>query len=273
MEGRPLAGARGYENRTTKKACPFALFVRREVHPSFEWALCRDVRGRKFAKRISPKTPIILPKQFRLAFPGSLAHTVFPAATAVSIPSALSAELPLATATPTQWFMNEVQPHEPALRAYLKARFPSLTDIDNLVQETFARILRTRESSGVRSPKALLFTTARNAAFDLLRHEQVIPFDSLANLEELLVLEVRPDAAETLSLDQELRLLEEALESLPKRCQQILILKKIDGLSYAEIGEKLGIKANTISAQLTIGMLRCRQFFQERGVLKGRYRE
>lgn len=178
--------------------------------------------------------------------------------------------MPLANASSTQWFLREVQPHERALRAYLKTRFPSLHDIDNLVQETFARILRTREAGGVRSPKAMLFTTARNAALDQLRHENVIPIESRADLEDLSVVETRPDAVEALSLDQELVLLEEALQSLPKRCQQILIMKKIDGLSYAEISERLGIKANTISAQLTIGMLRCRQFFSERGILKGR---
>src|SRR5688572_16471191 len=140
--------------------------------------------------------------------------------------------MPVDPASSTQWFMQEVQPHEPALRAYLKARFPSLHDIDNLVQETFARILRTRELAGVRSPKALLFATARNAAYDLLRREQVVVMESVACVEELDGLETDPSAAESLSLEQELRLLEEALESLPKRCQQILILKKVEGLSY-----------------------------------------
>ena len=182
-------------------------------------------------------------------------------------------ELPAANHALTQWFMHEVRPHEPALRAYVKVRFPSLTDIDDLIQETFARILRTHEAGGVRSPKALLFTTARNAALDLLRRRQVVQFESLANMAELSVLEDRPGTAETLSREQELQLLEEAVQSLPARCQQILILKKIDGLSYAEIGAKLGIKANTISAQLTIGVLRCRRFLEERGVLKGRARE
>ncbi|MGH7957858.1 MAG: RNA polymerase sigma factor [Opitutaceae bacterium] len=170
----------------------------------------------------------------------------------------------------TQWFMDEVWPHEAALRTYLKVRFPSLADIDNLVQETFARILRARNSGHVRSPKALLFTTARNAALDQLRHQNIVRIESLANIEDLSVLEERPGTAETLSREQELQLLEQAVQSLPARCQQILVLKKIDGLSYAEIGEKLGITRNTISAQLTIGVLRCRCFLEEHGVLGGR---
>jgi RNA polymerase sigma factor (sigma-70 family) len=122
----------------------------------------------------------------------------------------------------------------------------------------------------VRSPKALLFTTARNTAIDLLRREQVVRIEGLANFDQLSVLDDKPGTVESVSRAQELRLLEEAVQSLPARCQQILILKKIEGLSYAEIGEQLGITANTISAQLTIGVLRCRRFLEERGVLKGR---
>jgi len=170
--------------------------------------------------------------------------------------------------SPTQWFLHEVRPHEPALRAYVKVRFPSLTDIDDLVQETFARILRAHDGGSVRSPKALLFTTARNAAIDLLRRRQIVPFEQVADIEQLSVAD--DDAsAEQLTHEHELRLLEEAVESLPARCQQILVLKKIHGLSYAEIGARLGIKPNTISAQLTIGVLRCRQFLEERGAAKG----
>lgn len=33
----------------------------------------------------------------------------------------------------TRWFFEEVQPHEPKLRAYLRHRFPTLTDVDDIV--------------------------------------------------------------------------------------------------------------------------------------------
>jgi RNA polymerase sigma factor (sigma-70 family) len=191
---------------------------------------------------------------------------------AVSTPYSVSDNPPVSSLSMAQWFVREVQPHEAALRAYLRVRFPSIKDIDDLIQETFARILRTRTGVPVRSPKALLFTVARNTAIDQLRREQIVRIDGLADLEQLPVYDHAPGAAEALSHEQELRLLEEAVESLPARCQQILILKKIHGLSYAEIGERLGIKSNTISAQLTIGVLRCRRFLEERGVWKGRKR-
>ena len=43
-----------------------------------------------------------------------------------------------------RWFTQEVQPHEPALRACLRQHFPSLSDIDDLVQESYARLIRAR---------------------------------------------------------------------------------------------------------------------------------
>lgn len=66
----------------------------------------------------------------------------------------------------TRWFVEEVQPHESSLRSYLRCMFPSLPDIDDLVQESYARLIRAREAGRVSYVKAFPFTTARNAALD-----------------------------------------------------------------------------------------------------------
>ncbi len=64
--------------------------------------------------------------------------------------------------------------HEPLLRAWLRSRFPRGVEIDDLVQESFARVLRARAAgAAMRSPKAFLFATARNLALDVLRHRHV----------------------------------------------------------------------------------------------------
>lgn len=188
-------------------------------------------------------------------------------------PSTYAGDSAAANPSLTQWFLHEVRPHEAALRAYVRVRFPTLTDIDDLVQETFARILRAQQAGRVRSPKSLLFTTARNTALDQLRRERVARIDRGADIDCIAVPEDGLGTAESLNRDQELRLLEEAVHALPARCQQILVMKKIEGRSYAEIGEKLGIKPNTISAQLSIGVLRCRDYLEAHGVLKGRRHE
>src|SRR5436190_19266501 len=103
-----------------------------------------------------------------------------------------------------RWFAEQVQPHEAALRAYLQARFPSLGDYDDVVQESFARILRVQAAGPVRSARALLFTTARNAALDLFRRRRVAPLEVVTDFAESCVLEERPGVPELVGRRQEL---------------------------------------------------------------------
>lgn len=168
------------------------------------------------------------------------------------------------------WFASEVQPHETALRAYLHERFPTLVDIDDLVQDSYARMMRAWNAGKVSQPKAYLFATARHLALDLFRRRQVVSIEGRENIDQLAVMEERPDAAESASQAQELELLSEAIAALPGRCREILTLRRLHGRSHREIAEQLGISEHTVNAQLAIGVIRCRDFLQARGVRKER---
>lgn len=181
----------------------------------------------------------------------------------------MSVILPAAPYEVSRWFDNEVRPHEPALRAYLRGRFPSLPDPDDVVQETYIRIIRARESEPIRSPKSLLFVTARNVAVDIFRRRKASPTEDLANLEHFSVLGEGTANTDSHTHEHKLQLLEEAIQSLPERCRQVIMLKKLEGLSYDEISRKLGISHNTISAHLTTGVTKCRDYLQAHGVVNG----
>jgi RNA polymerase sigma-70 factor (ECF subfamily) len=150
----------------------------------------------------------------------------------------------------------------------LQRKFPTLTDIDDLVQESYARLIQARSVGIVREPRAYLFTTARNAAHDLFRRGRSISLETLEENGSAAVAEDRPDAAETASNVQEIEILTEGIRALPARCREILTLRKLHGLSYREIAERLGITESTVNAQLAIGMVRCRQHLTARGVLR-----
>jgi RNA polymerase sigma factor (sigma-70 family) len=167
-----------------------------------------------------------------------------------------------------RWFAEEVQPHEPALRAYLQARFPTLGDHDDLVQETYTRLLRAQATSGVRYPKAFLFTAARNAAFDLFRRRRASPTEAVTDHTELTALAEQPDAAEQVDQRYELEVLADAVRALPDRCRQVLMLRYLDGLAYKEIADQLGISPETVKVHMAKGMRRCAAFFAERGLLE-----
>ncbi|MGH7943771.1 MAG: RNA polymerase sigma factor, partial [Opitutaceae bacterium] len=161
-----------------------------------------------------------------------------------------------------RWFSTEVLPHEPALRSYLRTHFPTLTDIDDLVQETYARLVQARSSGRVAEARPYLFSTARNAAIDLCRHNRIVGIDPIVEIESLSVVEDGFNAADALSRDQELELLAEAIRALPDRCRQVLTLRKLYGLSHRSIAERLGISENTVSAQVTSGVFRIRNYLR-----------
>jgi RNA polymerase sigma-70 factor (ECF subfamily) len=165
-----------------------------------------------------------------------------------------------------RWFSEEVQPHESSLRSYLRRVFPALPDVDDLVQESYARLIRAREAGRVSYAKAFLFTTARNAALDFFRRRQVVKIDGVADLETLSVVDDRPDAAEAVSKQQELALLADAVKTLPDRCRQVVTLRLMYAMSHKEIAAELGISDQTVKAQLAKGMRRCAEFLAARGL-------
>jgi RNA polymerase sigma factor (sigma-70 family) len=165
-----------------------------------------------------------------------------------------------------RWFAEEVQPHETSLRSYLRNVFPSLPDVDDLVQESYARLIRAKAAGRVSYAKAFLFTTARNAALDFFRRRKIVSIDGVANLAGLSVVEDRPDAAEAVNKQQELELLGRAVRALPDRCRQVLTLRMLYSMSHKEIAAELRISEHTVKAQLAKGMRRCADYLAERGL-------
>lgn len=185
----------------------------------------------------------------------------------------VAAMLPLAEPTPPdleRWYREEVLVHEQALRSYLRRAFPIVTDLDNVVQETFVRVLQARRAGELEHVRGYLFATARNQALALVRRRKIVSIDTVAELEALDVSDDAPGVREKVGLRLELELLTQAIQALPERCREVLELRKIEGLSQREIAARMGISEHTVEAQVANGMRRCAQFLRERGVLPPR---
>ena len=166
----------------------------------------------------------------------------------------------------SRWFAEEVLPHEQPLRSYLRQSLPTLSDVDDLVQDCFARMMRARTTGTVRSPKPLLFAIARNAVRDFIHRKCRAELIPITENEEFAVLEEGSDVVESVCRNQEIALLTEAIHALPERCREVLLLRKIKGLSQKEIAELLGIAVHTVEALAAKGTRRCADFLRARGV-------
>lgn len=138
-----------------------------------------------------------------------------------------------------------------AIRRFLRARLRSSDLADDLAQETFARALATAGTfndarSGTR--QAWLFKIASNLVIDFARREKVRAriFDAEVVVEEI----AQESLEETGGHRHDVPRLIAAIDALPAKRRDVLILHKIEGFSHAEIAERLGMKRDTVEKNI-----------------------
>jgi len=174
-----------------------------------------------------------------------------------------SISMPAAVPEETQaWFRAEVQPHERMLRGYLRDKFPAM-DTDDLVQESYLRLLKARARGQILSTKAYIFAVAINTARTLFHRQRIYSDVALANLPAA---EIETNENATVSLDDEMRfqLAVAAIDELPPRCREIMKLAILDKLSAGQIAEQTGLAVNTVYAQMAIGVRKCGEFLRKK---------
>jgi RNA polymerase sigma factor (sigma-70 family) len=167
---------------------------------------------------------------------------------------------------PSQWFAEQVHPHDSQLKAYLRGSFPAVHDVEDVVQESYLRLWRARATQPILNAKAFLFRVARNVTLDLLRHGRRSPIDVVGDLEALSVIEDKPGVADQVSTAEKLTLLAEAIATLPPRGRELIMLCKLKGLSHRQAGEQLGITEKTVDEHVSRALKRLGQELRSRGL-------
>jgi RNA polymerase sigma factor (sigma-70 family) len=163
-----------------------------------------------------------------------------------------------------RWFTEEVYPHDTTLKAYLRGTFPSVGEVEDVVQESYLRLWKMRAREPIRSAKALLFTIARRLALDLLRRNRRSPLVPVKDIGELFVSEMMPNPFEATASAQDVSLLAEAIDALPARCREVFVLCQVERFSQREVAGRLGISENTVAVQSARGLIRCEDFVRRR---------
>lgn len=155
-----------------------------------------------------------------------------------------------------RWFVEEVLVFEGALIGFLRRHWRDDADVADIRQETYARVYEAAQRELPRHVKAFVFMTARNLMIDRARRAQVVSMETIADFETLPVFTNEPDAEERLSSRQELKALQRALDILPSRCREIVVMRKIEGLPQRKVAEMLGIAESTVEKQVAKGVKR-----------------
>ena len=150
-----------------------------------------------------------------------------------------------------------------ALLRYIRRFVRSSETAKEIVQEAFLRTYRERES--IVTPRAFLFSTARNLAANEIRHRRAVERDTLASSDDLPADAEYESLESALLRDERNRLIQQAVDRLPPQCRAAFTLRVFHECSYREVADRLGISVKTVEKHISRGIR------DTNGYLKARY--
>jgi RNA polymerase sigma-70 factor (ECF subfamily) len=147
-----------------------------------------------------------------------------------------------------------------ALHRYIRRFVRSSETAQEIVQEAFLRTYRERESTI--TPRAFLFSTARNLAANEIRHRRTVERDAFAHPDELRAEAEHESLESTFLRDERNRLIQQAIDRLPRQCRAAFTLRIFHECSYKEVADRLGISVKTVEKHISRGMRETNRYLQ-----------
>ena len=148
------------------------------------------------------------------------------------------------------------------LLRYIASKFGDVDDAEDVVQETFHKVLTADNLSSIENPRAYLYTAANNLALNRLEKERRHQ-DYLVDNEEGEV----PSPDRAFQAQKELESLEAALMELPVKYRRTFLLSRVQHKSYVEISRELNIAVSTVEKHVIKVLRHLRSHLDEEGGL------
>jgi len=158
------------------------------------------------------------------------------------------------------------------LRQFIAKRVPDASDAEDIFQEVFSELLNAyRLMKPIEQVGAWLFRVARNRIIDSFRKKRptVLGNDSIRvtedgepyQWEDLLP---SPDAGPEAAYARRVLLeeLDAGLEDLPEDQREVFIAHEIEGRSFKELSEAMGVSVNTLLSRKRYAVLHLRRRLQ-----------
>lgn len=138
----------------------------------------------------------------------------------------------------------------------------------DIVQNIFIKIWESPETIKLDNPEAYLFKMVKNASLNYIRHLKVL--DNLKVQvkekylgEELYYIDFVGDEPVEL-IDREIQeKIDQVMNSLPKKCKEVFLLSRNEGLKNREIAEKLNISIKSVEKHISRALAVYRANFTE----------
>lgn len=144
------------------------------------------------------------------------------------------------------WLGRNILCHEAALRLWLSGRRIDGLEVDDVIQEAYARIATLETVEGIQNPKAYLFQTANSLVINHIRHASVVSIRAVADLDEVAAASDSPSPETETADREELRKLRDAIARLPDKTRRLFLLTRLHGLSHRDVADRTGVPPSTV---------------------------
>ncbi|VAV97895.1 hypothetical protein MNBD_ALPHA02-1316 [hydrothermal vent metagenome] len=142
-------------------------------------------------------------------------------------------------------------------------------DVEDVLQQTYMLVCSQSYKTEIKSVKGYFFKVARNVALkDVARRTKA----RINSLDDITTFEPSSDEAgadDKLHYTMKLESFMEVAKSLPTKCRQAFLLKKVMGLSQKEVARKMNIAESTVEKHLIAAMRRTVSEMKSKGYSVG----
>ncbi len=154
-------------------------------------------------------------------------------------------------------FSSLYEQFAPKVKRYMMRQGADDATADDLAQETLVQVWRKASlyDSGKAAPSSWIFTIARNLRTDRLRRQKYHEVELAEELlESGLAADGRDRAVEHVHANQ----MAELVSKLPTDQAEVIRMSFFEGLSHAEIGQRLDLPLGTVKSRLRLAFGRLR---------------
>ncbi len=154
------------------------------------------------------------------------------------------------------WLAENILPHEPALRLWLEQPVFRGLDCGAVIQETYGELARLPSVSHIKAPRRYAFNVARTVVLRRQGGGAHPPIEGGADLDEA----GKPPPPMAAAGD--------LLARLPAACRDVLMLRKVEGLTQRQTAKRLGVSEGAVHRRMTrairilMGVLAQEQVFE-----------
>lgn len=144
--------------------------------------------------------------------------------------------------------------YKSALKYFVSSYLINSQDVEDVCQETFLRTYKSSLENDVLKPKSFMFRVAKNLIISDFRKASAQLNDYVDDI-DIVDSQIELDDIENNALAQEkLGVMCEAIAGLPNKCRQVVVMRKVYGLSTKDIAKRMNISTITVSNYITKGM-------------------